>query len=225
MLMRAAVSGDVRPFYDVIYLRRHGLLALLEKLSKDNHPAKEQYALLCWTESHQLDAARAPTYSLLHVAAACGHTAVVRALVKDGGMDPNVGKDQGFTPLHAAASYGRERVAYILINSGADPDAKYRTETSHCTALHLAVRYGHMGTTMLLAHQGCSGTVRDEQGRTPGQLAEVMMQRVPSDERFVFAFMVRGLQMRFVAPLTPAKSALTASLRRCSDLHVKTDAH
>jgi ankyrin repeat protein len=39
------------------------------------------------------------------------------------GLDPNVADNEGWTPLHFAASHGYRRVAVVLIEAGADLSA------------------------------------------------------------------------------------------------------
>lgn len=59
----------------------------------------------------------------LHSAAAGGHTAIVKLLLKHG-ADPNVREQGDFTPLHAAAQNGDIESIRALLISGADAEAK-----------------------------------------------------------------------------------------------------
>ena len=59
----------------------------------------------------------------LHSAAAGGHTAIVKLLLKHS-ADPNVREQGNFTPLHAAAQNGDIESIRILLISGADAEAK-----------------------------------------------------------------------------------------------------
>ncbi len=59
----------------------------------------------------------------LHSAAAAGHTAIVKFLLKHG-ADPNVREQGDFTPLHAAAQNGDVESIHALLINGADGEAK-----------------------------------------------------------------------------------------------------
>ena len=59
----------------------------------------------------------------LHSAAAGGHSAIVKLLLKKG-ADPNVRQQNGFTPLHAAAQNGDVTSIRDLLLNGADAHAK-----------------------------------------------------------------------------------------------------
>ncbi|MCA8927016.1 MAG: ankyrin repeat domain-containing protein [Alphaproteobacteria bacterium] len=78
----------------------------------------------------------------LHVAVARDHVETMKALL-DGGADVNATASADFTPLHVAAWYNRLGAATsVLMQHGADPDAK--TEKGR-TAAELARHKDHPG--------------------------------------------------------------------------------
>lgn len=83
------------------------------------------------------DDGRTPVY----VAAALGHTEVVKVLATIGADCNAREKEHGFTPLHAAAEKGHIAIARLLFDLGfADMEA---TDATGKTAVHIAVVAGH----------------------------------------------------------------------------------
>ncbi|KAJ5605222.1 hypothetical protein N7510_010376 [Penicillium lagena] len=81
----------------------------------------------------------------LALAAHRGHKAIVEFLIS---ADANVNEldNRGFTPLHGAAYHGSDMVLQVLLDAGANP----YTTTYRGTALHMAIRNGHLSTVSLL---------------------------------------------------------------------------
>jgi len=77
-------------------------------------------------------------------------------------------KQSGRTPLHLAASRGHLDVARLLVESGADVDA--RSEFGY-TPLHVAAMEGYLDVARLLVESGADVDARDKKGRTPLDLA------------------------------------------------------
>ncbi|KAL8295073.1 hypothetical protein RB600_000848 [Gaeumannomyces tritici] len=73
-------------------------------------------------------------------------------------------KEHGHTPLRWAAEKGCEAFTRLLIENGADIEAKDRDGR---TPLHLAAENGHEGVARLLVEAGADKKAKDRDGRTP----------------------------------------------------------
>ncbi|KAK4305886.1 hypothetical protein Pmani_022249 [Petrolisthes manimaculis] len=105
----------------------------------------------------------------LHEASLRGHTEVVKCLIQAGAkLDAN---DLHYgTPLHAACSRTTPSLTCIrlLLQSGANPNAL----KNHKTPLHMvASQSGNEEATILLIAYGANVYLRDNQGRSPRDLA------------------------------------------------------
>src|SRR6266496_535741 len=87
-------------------------------------------------------------------AARGGDAARVEALVREG-ANVNAATAGGLTPLIVAAAGGRTGVARVLIEAGADPDARHRELG---TALEAAQRNGHRENVEMLRRCGARGS-------------------------------------------------------------------
>ncbi|KAL2680328.1 hypothetical protein Neosp_007925 [[Neocosmospora] mangrovei] len=74
-------------------------------------------------------------------------------------------KHDGLTPLLWAARHGYENVAQLVLEKGADPEAK--DGNSYQTPLEIASHYGHVAVVELLLNKGADITVADTFGSTP----------------------------------------------------------
>src|SRR5262249_35716229 len=90
-----------------------------------------------------------------------GRSALVRVLAASA-SDVNVPDAVGDTPLMYAALYGDPETVALLLNRGADPNAK---SPSHTTALMLGV--GSLAKVQLLVDRGADVNARSITGRTP----------------------------------------------------------
>ncbi|XP_020903271.1 transient receptor potential cation channel subfamily A member 1, partial [Exaiptasia diaphana] len=100
-----------------------------------------------------------------HMACEQGSTAIVQLLVQ---YDPKISKillvnAEGITPLHQAALSNSHGIAEILINNGADVNA--RTNENR-TPLMFAAKRGGVDTVRLLLEKGADPTLKDIDGRT-----------------------------------------------------------
>jgi len=69
------------------------------------------------------------------------------------------------SPLHMAARFGREDVAELLLNRGAD--VHVRDEPAGSTALHLAALHGHIAVATVLVTRSADVRAATKFGRTP----------------------------------------------------------
>lgn len=133
----------------------------------------------------------------LFEAAAVGKPSVVRRRLADG-WDIDDRTDDGFTPLHLAAYFGRLEVARLLLERGADPNA-VATNGSRVTPLHSAVSARHRDLAGLLLAHGASANAVQKGGWTPLHAAAEN-----GDEAIVDLLLLRGAD-----PTRPADDGRT----------------
>jgi ankyrin repeat protein len=102
--------------------------------------------------------------SKLHKAVAANDVNLVQALLRSG-ADVNVRDNHGLTPLFEAAWYGYEKVARLLLDDGANVNA--RGEFGGQTSLHFAARKGFQEVVRLLLDHGADVNVCDFHRHTP----------------------------------------------------------
>lgn len=98
------------------------------------------------------------------LASAAGDVAEVRRLLEQDAALVNATGDDDMTPLIVASRYGQREVVALLLDHGADKEAKDRIQTS--TSLMWAVFYGHESTAQLLLERGASVQERNGYGTT-----------------------------------------------------------
>lgn len=105
----------------------------------------------------------------LGLASFFGHEKVVRLLL-DRGADVNAAarNPQRVAPLHAAVAGPTPDIVEILLEAGADPNAR---QESDYTALHEAASKGLDRIVRLLIAHGASKTAVNREGQTPYDLA------------------------------------------------------
>jgi ankyrin repeat protein len=74
--------------------------------------------------------------------------------------------EDGWTPLHLAAFFGKDDAARLLLNSGADLKAR-STNSMENTALHAAAAGKHAAIVKLLLERGANVNARQVGGWTP----------------------------------------------------------
>src|SRR4051812_39389501 len=92
------------------------------------------------------------------------------------GVDPNAQAEAGERPLHFAALKGFEKIGALLVDRGADVNAKTTEGKTDMfmtsppvvgeTPLHLAAAYGHAGFVKLLLGWGADKNAVDHAGQT-----------------------------------------------------------
>jgi ankyrin repeat protein len=118
------------------------------------------------TQSESPSQARATP---LHYAAFCGMRDVAKFLVVEHSQDVSArGFDEKETPLHVASRRGHVDIAQLLLEHGADVDAR---DNAELTPLLLASREGHAELGRILLEHGADTEARDNDKRTPLFLA------------------------------------------------------
>jgi len=110
---------------------------------------------------------RTPSGGPLHGAASCGNVLEARRLLESGLADVNEHGNMGRTPLHYAANNHHKEVVELLIEKGADVNAR---ERYLCTPLHYALP--SIEIVRLLVANGADVNAKDKEGQTPLDYAE-----------------------------------------------------
>lgn len=106
--------------------------------------------------------------SILHIAAAKGHTEIVKLLVESRACEINAKDGRGYTSLIRAALNGRiDTVKALLSHPQVEVNGSFHAR-GQTTALHAATRAGHVGVVeLLLNHPNVSINALDSYGYTP----------------------------------------------------------
>uniref|UniRef100_A0A7N2R224 Uncharacterized protein n=1 Tax=Quercus lobata TaxID=97700 RepID=A0A7N2R224_QUELO len=99
--------------------------------------------------------------SLLHVAVSSSHPEVVKVLsaIDESASVINSADEEGWAPLHSAASIGNLEIVEVLLSRGADINMK--TDGGR-TALHYAASKGWMKIAEILISQGAKINLKDK---------------------------------------------------------------
>ena len=95
----------------------------------------------------------------LMLAAIQGHTEIAKRLVFNGAQVDF----RGWNPLLYAATGGKDDIVLLLLNVGADINARSENGT---TPLMMAVRGAHLSTVKLLLERGANPNLKNERGET-----------------------------------------------------------
>ena len=107
--------------------------------------------------------------SPIHTACEASHLYIVQYLIENVGVDKELTDNEGLTPLHVACVTGcKNIVEYLIDKQNADIEAKTHQNQ---TPLHLASSFGHIDIVEFLVSRGAKKNVKDEDGKTPYDLA------------------------------------------------------
>ncbi len=104
---------------------------------------------------------------LIIKAAKSGDVASITALLKSDPTLINARDTDGSTPLHCATWKGHEKVAELLLKSGANVNAVNQNEHWGTTPLHAAAHANQAKIAQLLLDHGANVKAEDMEGRTP----------------------------------------------------------
>ncbi|HZN04074.1 MAG TPA: ankyrin repeat domain-containing protein [Candidatus Polarisedimenticolia bacterium] len=109
----------------------------------------------------------------LHEAAALGFVDHARAHLDASPGSVGVHSHDGFTPLHLAAFFGHRDLAQLLLDRGADVNARSKSErfARSNTPLHAAAANKQVEVARLLVERGADVNAKDGHGFTPLALA------------------------------------------------------
>lgn len=170
------------------------------------------------------DARASRGWDALHVAAALNRTDEVVELVRmmrgRGSLDR--GDRKGRTPLHVAAGKGNIRCAKVLVESGANKDARSRDGR---TALHRAAVTGDRPMVEMLMEMGADPTIPNERGRLPVDVARGK-GHVSRYETRLFVCLSLNIRINFMNTLSISYSILFYFLNYqnyllCSLIYIK----
>jgi ankyrin repeat protein len=118
----------------------------------------------------QVDALGDDGFSALHYAAFQGGAAATKALLA-GGANANIVADNEMRvrPLHSAAAVRDVASAELLLDAGADPDARQQLGY---TALHAAAHNDDEALATLLLRHGADPALRNDQGADARGIAQ-----------------------------------------------------
>jgi ankyrin repeat protein len=108
----------------------------------------------------------------LHVATDKGRLQIVRKLL-EAGANVNVQDETGWRPLHSAARNENPEFVQVLLDHDAEVNAHNKILW---TALHEAARLGRLRVVEVLLDRKADPHAKNDQGKTPFQLAKVSSQ-------------------------------------------------
>ena len=137
-------------------------------------------AVVEWLRTYpdDLNAPIGDGYTPLHVAALFGHETLVRELIADGALvNVEASNASHANALHAAVCFRDEeiadRIARVLIECGAELNSP---QAGGVTALHHAVNRCSLKLVQTLIEAGADPFLKDDQGRSPSDLAKLLAE-------------------------------------------------
>jgi ankyrin repeat protein len=109
-------------------------------------------------------------FTVLGLASFFGHIEIVKLLVAEG-ANPNLASNNQFkvSPIHSACAVSSYDIASILIENGADVNAR---QMRGVTPLHSAAHNGQTILAKLLIDNGADVNAENDDGQTPEHMAE-----------------------------------------------------
>ena len=175
-LASARDDAGVSVIMQAIYHRRAELLPLLLA----SHPALDIFeagalgradrVTELLRQDPQLVSAWSPDgFTALHLAAFFGQEAVARLLLQHrADVQPASRNPMQVAPLHAAAAGHNLPIVRLLLEHGAQPNAR---QQKGYTPLHSAANNGDKAMVEVLLAHGADRTLANDDGRTPAQIA------------------------------------------------------
>ena len=122
------------------------------------HDLEDRY----WSREKRGERPSHPKGTPLHYAALCGLDIVVTFLIIEHSQDLDTQCfDHKSTALHLASRRGHVEIIRVLLDNGADADAR---NNYNSTPLHMASTGGHVEAIRLLLERGVNAIHRDDQG-------------------------------------------------------------
>lgn len=151
----------------VALLKKHG--ASVDLFTAVATGDKTEVARLLKDEPRSANSPGPDDYPALHFAVAMDYRGILDELLAAGcDVDIRNGSEIqgsiGETALHCAAFWGRDEIAMMLIDAGADVNALTERKS---TPLHDAARMGNVTIAKLLLDHGAKPNARDNEGETP----------------------------------------------------------
>ena len=178
LLHVAAANGDA----EIVNLLLQAGAAVTAQNNDNNTPVD-----LARQHGHESLAQRLERIPALLEAAAAGNVAQVETLLAAGvyvNTHQFPGRGLGPTPLHHAAEKGYAHMACLLVEAGANVNARV-PEDFYNTPLHLAAHGGHAAVVKLLIEAGAGLDKRAEGGSTPLLLVTGNERREPEAIRLL----------------------------------------
>ncbi len=103
------------------------------------------------------------------------------------GVDMDIRDSDGWAPLHIVCLHGYTDLVRLLIEEGADVNARTTNEWAH-TPLHLACRYSGVPIVRLLLEKGADPNARNKENKSPLDVVVGCLHYDPTREEILDLF-------------------------------------